>query len=139
MVKLGIIPNSNDCQRLSPFFDGFVSPFQPNSTNDGFDKPFRNKILIMDFLSPFFKKFFLQDGLFSIEITIKSSKGDSICLMSVFLESSICLKRRIKLNTKRKKTSEVLKQMFTVCFLESSICLKRRIKLNTKRKKTREV
>ena len=83
MVKLGITPNFDDSQRVSPFFDEFVSPFYVKTPIDGFDNPFRNKILITDFLSPFFKKIFLRDGLFSIEITIKSSKGDSICLMSI--------------------------------------------------------
>ena len=66
------------------FFDGFVSPFYAKTPNDEFDKPFRNKILITDL------KFFMWDGLFSIEITIKSSirlKGDSICLMSIQIKS----------------------------------------------------
>ena len=97
LTKLGIFPNFDGdplyCThffRSSPFFDGFVSPFYAKTPNDEFDKPFRNKILITDFLSPFLKKFFMWDGLFSIEITIKSSirlKGDSICLMSIQIKS----------------------------------------------------
>ena len=40
---------------VSPFFNGFVSPLQPNTPNDKFDKPLRNKILTTDFLSPYVK------------------------------------------------------------------------------------
>ena len=63
MVKLGITPNFDDSQRVSPFFDEFVSPFYVKTPIDGFDNPFRNKILITDFLSPFFKKIFFVGRL----------------------------------------------------------------------------
>ena len=56
MVKLGITSNF-DGQRLSSFFDEFVSPLRSNTVNNGFVKPLRIKILTTDLLSPFGKNF----------------------------------------------------------------------------------